>query len=88
MALILTVVVLAALAAPVFAVHYLVRLPEAPACPTCRRVTTGTVDRAHVGAERLLAILWATQVRRCTACGWRGRMRWRWALEREGNGEG
>ncbi|HEX8271416.1 MAG TPA: hypothetical protein VF615_02120 [Longimicrobiaceae bacterium] len=84
MALILTTVAIAALAAPVFALHYLTRLPEAPACPTCRRITTRHEHGA--GADRLLAVLSTTQVRRCTVCGWQGRMRWRWAMLREGSG--
>jgi hypothetical protein len=88
MALILTLLVLLALAAPVFTLHYLTRLPEAPACPTCRRVTTGGMARTVPGAERMLSFMSATQVRRCTACGWQGRMRWRWAVEKEGSGEG
>lgn len=87
MALILATVAIAALAAPVLALHYLTRLPEAPACPTCRRITTQHELGRGSGADRLLAVLSATQVRRCTVCGWRGRMRWRWAMLREGSGK-
>lgn len=87
MALILATVALAALAAPVFALHYLTRLPEAPACPTCRRITTQHEFRRGTGTDRLLAVLSTTQVRRCSVCGWQGRMRWRWAMLREGSGK-
>lgn len=87
MALILASVAIAALAAPVFALHYLTRLPEAPACPTCRRITTRHEPRRGAGADRMLAVLSTTQVRRCTVCGWQGRMRWRWAMLKEGSGK-
>jgi len=87
MALILATVAIAALAAPVFALHYLTRLPEAPACPTCRRITTQHEPGRGTGTDRLFAVLSTTQVRRCTVCGWQGRMRWRWAMLREGSGK-
>ncbi len=87
MALILTTVAIAALAAPVFALHYLTRLPEAPACPACRRITTRHELGRATGADRLLGVVSPTQVRQCTGCGWQGRMRWRWAIQREGSGE-
>lgn len=87
MALILATIAIAALAAPVFALHYLTRLPEAPACPACRRITTQHDRGRPPAADRVLAVLWATQLRRCTACGWEGRMRWRWAVQREGGGK-
>lgn len=86
MALILASLAAIALAAPLFALHYLNRLPQAPACPECRRITTRD-ERGAAVQERVLAALWATQVRRCTACGWEGRMRWRWAMQRHGGGE-
>jgi hypothetical protein len=89
MALFLASLVLVALAAPVFVLHYLTRLPEAPACPDCRRVTSdgGRQPRAS-GLDRLLALGSATPVRRCTSCGWEGRMRWRWAVQRTGEKDG
>jgi hypothetical protein len=68
------------LAAQYVAVHYLARLPEAPACPDCHAVT-----RAHGPAtalDRLCALAYATPVRLCARCGWAGRMRWRLATER------
>lgn len=84
MSLILASLAAIALAAPVLALHYLIRLPEAPACPSCQRITTQDERRRGLGADRVLAVVWATQVRRCTACGWVGRMRWRWAVQKEG----
>ena len=86
MDLILTSVAIAALAGPLFALHYLTRLPEAPACPTCRRITTRHENGRRAGTDGLLAVLSTTQVRRCSVCGWQGRMRWRWAMQREGSG--
>lgn len=86
MALILAFLAAVGLAAPLFAFHYLNRLPQAPACPACRRITTRDDRAGEAAADRVLAALWATQVRRCTACGWEGRMRWRWAVQREGGG--
>lgn len=89
MALFLTSVVLVALAAPVFVLHYLTRLPEAPACPDCRRVTCDAGRRPRAtGLDRLLALGSATPVRRCTTCGWEGRMRWRWAAQPAGDEDG
>ena len=89
MVLIVTSLVLVALAAPVLLLHYLTRLPEAPSCPGCRRVTS-EVDRVRDvwGADGLWTLLSATRTRRCTACGWEGRMRWRWAVERAGSEDG
>lgn len=84
MALIVALLAAVALAAPLFALHYLSRLPQAPACPECREITTREERGVEPAADRVLAAIWATQVRRCTACGWEGRMRWRWAVQREG----
>lgn len=77
MAVLVWGVVLLALAAPVWAVHYLHHLPYAPECPRCRGVT----DQGGHGAplDRVLAQVAATVRRRCRRCGWAGRMRWRLA---------
>lgn len=83
MALILTTAALAVLAAPVLALHYLTRLPEAPVCPSCRSVTTRWERSEGLGADLVQAVMSTTQLRRCTECGWQGRMRWRWAVQRE-----
>ena len=72
--------VAAALAAPFAMQHYLSRLPYAPECPHCRQVTAQRTAAGR-GWDRLYAALAATQVRRCTRCGWQGRMRWRWAVQ-------
>jgi hypothetical protein len=67
------------MAASYLAVQYMVNLPYAPECPTCKCVTsqrrTGRLDRvfAHMGGA---------DARRCHRCGWSGRMRWRLAAER------
>lgn len=63
--------------APLLVLRYLQRLPEAPACPTCRAVTRAESVRWSVAT--LLPILGTTYRAECTRCGWRGRMRWRWA---------
>lgn len=87
MALILASLVLLALAAPLLALHYLTRLPDAPVCPACRRVTHGVPGSGGRALARVWLLLPATEVRRCTACGWEGRMRWRWAVQGEGEGQ-
>lgn len=80
---VLILLVALALAAPLFVLHYLCRLPEAPGCPTCRAVTCEAGPRGVPSAvDRAFALVSATRVRRCTSCGWRGRMRWRWAVQK------
>lgn len=65
---------------PALVRRYVGRLPEAPECPGCFAVT-----RMAEGGwlpsflHRRFPI---TAVRECTRCGWRGRMRWRWAPRR------
>lgn len=63
--------------APLLLLRYVQQLPVAPACPACRAVTRAEPFRwslAHV-----LPLLGTTYRAECTRCGWRGRMRWRWA---------
>lgn len=61
--------------------RYAAGLPEAPACPQCHAISR----EAHGWAvERLFTRVSATAVRECARCGWRGRMRWRWALSPSG----
>jgi hypothetical protein len=67
------------LAAPFLLIHYLRRLPFAPACPQCRGVTVGGAAAAPL--DRLCAALAHVAVRSCRRCGWQGRMRWRLAPE-------
>ena len=68
-----------ALAAPFLLIHYLHRLPFAPACPQCRGVTVeGTL---MVAMDRLYSAVAHVGVRSCRRCGWQGRMRWRLAPE-------
>jgi hypothetical protein len=69
-------VVIAVLMVPMMVQMYVHRLPEAPSCPTCRR-TTRPVSEWQVA--RWVPALAATSLGECTQCGWRGRMRWRWA---------
>jgi len=67
---------LLAVALPLLVGRYLWRLPEAPACPECRAVTLAAASRAGwVPLSRVVPVT----VRECSRCGWRGRMRWRWA---------
>lgn len=67
------------IATPVLAALYLRTLPEAPACPGCSAVTRiASQDRFG----HLLREMRVSAVRECTRCGWRGRMRWRWAPRR------
>lgn len=77
----MTILALAALAlgvaAPAITLHYLHRLPYAPACPYCREVTQPGSGATVV--DRAWARIAATAVRRCGRCGWSGRMRWRLA---------
>ena len=74
-------VILAVLLVPAMVQLYLQRLPVAPACPACRRTTRPVEGGA---AARLLPALASTTLGECTRCGWRGRMRWRWAAHTAG----
>lgn len=56
--------------------RYVENLPEAPACPDCRRVTRQAIGPRFAAA---LPMLEMTVLRECHRCGWRGRMRWRFA---------
>lgn len=75
------------LAAPFLLLAYIQRLPVAPACPACRAVT-----RESEGTGLLLqaiVFLPTTFVGECSRCGWKGRMRWRWATRSvKGRGDG
>lgn len=70
---------LAALCAvvPFLFLRYLQQLPEAPACPSCRAVTRATQVRWSLA--HAVPMLGTTFRAECTRCGWKGRMRWRWA---------
>ena len=59
---------------------YVRSLPRAPACPDCRSVTRAAAEA--LGTMRLPGSVAVTEKRECTRCGWRGRMRWRWAVRR------
>ncbi|MEX2582741.1 MAG: hypothetical protein WD766_05685 [Gemmatimonadota bacterium] len=72
------------LAAPLLIDRYLRQLPIAPACPSCR-----SVAREVSLARSIVDVLPAfgrTFIAECARCGWRGRMRWRWAPHAAGNG--
>jgi hypothetical protein len=75
-----TAVVLLLMAASYLAVHYLVGLPYAPECPTCKCVTSQRMRAGRL--DRLFAHLGGADARHCPRCGWSGRMRWRLATER------
>jgi hypothetical protein len=81
---ILVLAIVVAVVVPFAVAHYVTRLPWAPECPQCRAVTAQT----HVGSalDRVWVSLATTPTRRCTQCGWQGRMRWRWATERARQG--
>jgi hypothetical protein len=59
--------------------RYLQGLPDAPLCPGCRELTFGEDDPGV--AALLLPALATTVLRECVACGWKGRMRLRFAPE-------
>lgn len=72
----------AALVAAPFAVHlYLQRLPVAPSCPSCRATTRAVGARGWLALDSLPALM-ATYIGECARCGWRGRLRWRWATDK------
>lgn len=71
-----------ALAAPFLLAAYVQRLPVAPSCPSCRAVTR-EAERSCLYAP-VLSLLPATYVGECGRCGWRGRLRWRWATRPAG----
>ena len=68
---------MALLVVPIALQLYLYRLPSAPSCPTCRATTRPLQEWIVL---RWVPALAATSLGECTACGWRGRMRWRWAV--------
>jgi len=82
MMLVLMVIVMVALAVlilPASFDQYVRRLPDAPRCPGCRALTRGSGGPGLVAA--LLPVLATTMIRECSVCGWRGRMRLRFAIE-------
>lgn len=70
------------LAAPFLIDRYLRQLPEAPTCPSCR----GVARQAGIPGSMIFSLpvpaFARTFVGECGRCGWRGRMRWRWARSR------
>jgi hypothetical protein len=72
--------VLALLATPFLVQQYVARLPWAPTCPSCRAVTREVLS--SWSAIQLMPSFAATSVSECGACGWRGRMKWKWAREK------
>jgi hypothetical protein len=72
-------ILVAFLASPFLLQHYLERLPWAPSCPACRSLTREV--RSGWWPGQLVPSLAATFLSECTDCGWRGRMRWRWARD-------
>ncbi len=67
-------------ALPALLQRYAARLPEAPACPACR----GMTSRARPGwlMRRILTALFTyATIRQCVRCGLRGIISWRWAAE-------
>jgi hypothetical protein len=72
------------IAGPLLIDRYLRQLPVAPACPACR----GMAREAALGRSLVqwlpVPALARTFVGECSRCGWRGRMRWRFAPEAAG----
>jgi hypothetical protein len=66
---------------PTLVDRYLQRLPDAPLCPGCHALTRGPNEPGM--AACLLPILATTVFRECLTCGWKGRMRLRFAAEGE-----
>jgi hypothetical protein len=64
-------------AAPLLIDRYLRHLPVAPACPSCRSVTREAGIQS--GWLSWLPVFARTFLAECGRCGWRGRMRWRFA---------
>ena len=86
MALLMWILLMATMmAASFYLMQYLVRLPFAPECPTCKCVTSQ--PRYITRFDRMLAQR-GVSLRSCPRCGWAGRMRWRLAEERAGTGRG
>jgi len=83
--IVVTMAVMLLLGASWLAVQYLVSLPWAPECPTCKCVTSRPARTGRL--DRLFAQLGGAELRQCTRCGWSGRMRWRLAAERVRRGE-
>jgi hypothetical protein len=77
---------LIAAAIPALVQLYFRRLPVAPMCPACSSVAR----EIESGGDplRWLPPLATTFVGECAGCGWRGRMRWRWAPRRVRRGHG
>ncbi|CAN5725233.1 hypothetical protein BH23GEM8_BH23GEM8_23250 [soil metagenome] len=77
----LTIFLVMALLASPFLVHqYVARLPWAPTCPSCRAVTREVLSRWS--AIAFVPSFASTSLSECGVCGWRGRMKWKWARER------
>ncbi|MQA89951.1 MAG: hypothetical protein GEU90_06930 [Gemmatimonas sp.] len=71
------------LAAPLLMERYLRHLPVAPECPSCRAVAR-EVDLTFSILAKIPAFA-RTFMAECARCGWRGRMRWRWAPDAAGS---
>jgi len=69
----------AAVAVTVYAMHHLAHLPYAPDCPACRGVTSQPARTSRL--DRFLSRCGGAAPRRCSRCGWTGRMRWRLAAQ-------
>jgi hypothetical protein len=68
------------IALPYLLQYYIARLPAAPACPSCRAVTRET-SSVWLWLDRFPSLA-TTYIGECNRCGWRGRLRWRWAARR------
>lgn len=73
------------MAAPLLLDRYLRQLPVAPACPSCNSVASQVEGACSLAL--LLPALAKTFLAECARCGWRGRMRWRWAPRAASTGD-
>jgi len=67
------------MAAPVLLERYFRQLPIAPACPACRSIARQIGLNSFLFG--LIPAFGRTFPAECTVCGWRGRMRWRFARD-------
>lgn len=65
---------------------YLHRLPPAPSCPSCRATTHEAGGGSWLALELLPALV-VTYVGECARCGWKGRLRLRWATDKVRRGD-
>jgi len=81
--LLAAVVLALLLAIPLLIEKYVRQLPVAPICPSCHAIAREV--QLACSLLDLFPAFGKTFIGECARCGWRGRMRWRWAPETRGN---